>query len=507
MDWPTKEQIRASILAIWKAERPDADSTKYSDLWLYSRVSSVLVYRLHKTIKQALDAVFPTTAFDSYLDGLLSLFGLPDGQGSFGRILPHISAAASGFTIETVAGMGAGITLGQELTDSAGNVYVITENNGVIAPGGTEDVDIESVTTGYTVNLEAGTILWWVTPPAGADATGTLAKDLTGGKDLGEDSAEQSRLITRVRNPGLSGNVASWVQTIEAVSPGNLKAYVWPQRQNQPYGYGLTDYMALKTNERGTDRFILAADDLYDEIEAAVDAALPALIYRNSRQLTANGVLTDITLDFTLGLDATEDQKVDWDAVSANPAGANKTTVASNDGGGPNIVAVGDVCSTTITNGLEVGHRVVIDGTEGIVSAINVGANPKAFQVADWPDGWGTAANSIQNEYILAGGGFVGYMTDYANDITGTGLVGALGDFVDNRGPNVLYNAAQAQIPGWDSSIRIQQLESEAFVVGGGVIVAVSVTAPAGDISHAAQDGATAGVYYYSNVLAWQVWA
>ena len=54
INWPTKEQIRATILALWQAERPDADSTKYSDLWLFSRIGSVLVYRLHRTTAQAL---------------------------------------------------------------------------------------------------------------------------------------------------------------------------------------------------------------------------------------------------------------------------------------------------------------------------------------------------------------------------------------------------------------------------------------------------------------------
>jgi len=497
----TKKQLRDSILAIWSAERPDADSTKGSDLWLYARTTSVIGKRLFRTAKQILDAVFFNTSFDSYLDGWLSTFGLPDGQGGYGFILPHVSAASSGFTIETAAGMAANLTLNQQLTDSGGKTYVITEQNAPIAPGGTEDVDIESVDTGFAVNLEAGTVLTWVTPPVGADATGTLAKKMRGGTALEDNSGGQTRINSRMRRPPASGNVASFVDVIEAVSPGSLKAYVWPQRQNQPYGWNTTDYCALYLSETGTDRHIAAADDMYTDIDTAVDDGMPALTYRNSRQLTMSTISVDVEITVELGTGATEDQKCDWDAEG------NKTTVANSVPGTGVITASGAVTSLTVTNGIEVGHRVVINGIEGVVTAID-GALNTTFTVGTWPDGWGSGVNPLNGYNITSGGGFIGQKTDFNNSVEGSGCVEAVRAYMDGRGPNALYNGAQSEIPGWDSSARIKELESACFVVGGGVITEVTVDDLGGgviDLVHGAQDGATALIYDVAEITLWQV--
>lgn len=500
LSWPTKEQIRATIIALYKAERPNADYTKYSDLWLHSRIWSVLTHRLHKTTGQALNAVFPTTSFGNYLDSWLSWLGLPDGQGGFGRILPHISAAEDGLRC---IGINVAINAwtGQQLTDSAGHTYVCTSAHPAIVGLGQLDLDVESVTTGFTVNLETGTVLVWVAPPAGSTGNATTIKDLVGGTDLEEDSAGRMRLLGRLRNSPASGNTAGWVATVEAVLAGNLKAWIWPQRQNQPYGYGLTDYCATYLNETGTDRHIAAADDIYTDISNACDTAMPALIYRNSRQLTLTSVPTLVEITVTLGSDATNDQKCDWDAEG------NQTTVAANDAGGPEIDCVANVCIGGVTDGIEVGHKVVINGIEGTVTAVDIGGDASKFEVSDWPDGWGSAINSLVGFNVASGGGFIGWKTEYDNAVAGAGLVEAARAYMDTRGPNVSHNAAQSQIPGWDSSVRIQQLESLCFVVGGGVIVDVSVTRPAGDISHVSQDGATALIYDVSEITIWQVYA
>ena len=512
INWPSKEQIRASILTLWSGERPDADTTKYSDLWLFSRVASVLVYRLHRTIAQALNAVFPTSSFGTYLDNWLVWVGLPDGQGGYGRILPHISAAESGFTIESAAGMAAGAAaIGDQLTDTAGNLYQITEANAIIGVGGTEDVDIESITTGFGVNLAAGAVLTWVAIPVGADSTGTLAKPLTGGTPLEEDSAARVRLLGRLRNPPASGNVADWTSTIEAVSPGNLTAYVWPQRQNytagQETGAGTTDYCALYTNETGTDRHIAAADDMYTDISDAVAARMPALMYLNSRQLTLVSVLCPVELTVTLGSGATSDQKCDWDAENIKPK------VLTNDASGPLITCDIDVCEggvgVTVGAGLAVGHKVVIDGVEGEVTAVVVGGDHAAFNVGSWPSGWpsGGAADLLLGFNVTAGGGFIGWKTDYDNGVVGSGIVNAVQEYLDGRGPNMSYSGATTQITGWNSDVLTVLIASLAIEVGGGVIVDLVGALPAAPfLSHADESGATALIYDITEITVWQVY-
>jgi len=504
MAWniPTKEQINAAIVAIWKGERPDADSTRGSDLWLFALVATSIVYRLHRSIKRGVDALMPDTSFEEYLDRWLVTFGLPDGSGGYGRIIPHISAATNGLTCTADAGGGgvaANAWQNKTLTDDGNKSYICTEAHGAVGAGNSVDLDIESVDTGYAVNLESGTTLTWDSPPAGSEDDATTAKDLTGGTDLETDTAAVVRLLQRLRTPPLSGNVASWVDTIEAVLPGNLKAYIWPQRENYPYGYCRTDYCAIYTNESGSDRHISASDDVYADIETAIENYMPALSFANSRQLTLSSVFIDVDSTITLGPSATADQKCDWDAESI------KTTVAGTTYASRVIDCLANVCAPTITNGLEVGHKVVINGYEAEVDAVNITADASIFSVAEWPDGWPTGATAMNGLYVLSGGGFIGYKTDYDLGIEGTGCIEAIRAYMDGRGPNDSYSGATSKIPGWSSDVKIQGLESAQLVVGNGVIEDVTVAAPAADLSHASESGTTALIYDVDEIRVWQV--
>ena len=501
----TKEQLRAAILAIWQAERPDADSTKGSDLWLYARTGSVIAKRLFRTITQGVNALFFNTAEDGYLFGWLSTFGLPDGQGDYGFILPHISSATDGLTCSATGG-GPGVLANawqnQQLTDSAGRTYVCTEAHGAIGAGSSVDLDVESVDTGPGTNLETGVTLTWVAAPAGSDSTAVTAKNLRGGTDLETNSAGQARITQRMRNPPASGNVASFVDVIEAVLPGSLKAYVWPQRQNQPYGYGMTDYCALYTGESGSARHIGSSDDVYDDISDALDAAMPALTYRNSRQLTMSGTDVDVEVTVELGTGATEDQKCDWDAETSKAQVSSTVHATKTINSGTNFTDV------SVTNGASVGDKVVINGYEAVIATTPAG---NQITVEAWPDEWPTGAAAMNGLFITSGGGFVGsrLTTISGVETPASGLVKAIDDYMDGRGPNVLYNGAQSEIPGWDSSARIQEVESACFVVGGGVIVEVTVINLGGgavDLVHTAEDGATASIYDVDQVTVWQVY-
>jgi uncharacterized phage protein gp47/JayE len=499
---PTKEQIFSSILTLYRAIRPDADYTKGSDLWLNSKIWAVQIQRLHRTFNQALDAIFFDSSFGTYLGALLNLYGLPDGQGGYGYILPHISSASSGLTCTTTTGVLANAWQNQQLTDTAGRTYVCTEAHGAIGAATSTNLDIESVDTGFEVNLESGTTLTWVAAPAGSATTAVTCADLRGGTPLEDESGGQVRLLKRVRNPSASGNVADWVETIENVLPGNLKAWVWPQRQNQPYGWNSTDYCATYSQESGTARHIAAADEVYTDIDDAVSAAMPALSYRNSRQLTLTSVPTDVTLTTTLGSSPTSDQKCDWDAEG------NKTTVNGTVYGSKQITALANICIGAVTNGLSVGDKVVINGYEAIAATVDVGGDAKVFTVEDWPAEWPTGAAAMDGLNITSGGGFIGHLeqTSSAGVVSdGTGIVEAIREYMDGRGPNDSYNGATSEIPGWASDVKLQQLESTCFVVGGGIIEVVSVALPATDLSHTAEDGATAKIYDVGEITAWQV--
>ena len=475
LTFPTKEQIRASIQSIWQSERPDADANIYSDLWLYSRVGAAAVFRLHQTIQRALNAIFPTTSYGTYLDNWMNLFGLSDGSGGFGRVLARGCDTAEGCTVTLTIGQAANALQGEQLTDSAGRIYEIGSHG--ILPIGANNLDVTGVTKSAATNLAAGVTLTFVSPPAGVNAAATTATELRGGANLETDSEGRARLLRQLRDPPGSGNVAQWVDVIEDVSPGALKAYVWPKRDTPsgtvtPPGYGTTDYCAFATSNTGSGRYIAAADQAYEYIGDAVDLYLPVLIARNSRQLTVTDDPIDLELTVTLADNATNDQKCDWDSEG------NKTTVNTSDSATGIITAVAAVTSLTVTNGIAVDDIVVINGVPGIVTAID-GADNKVFTVGSWPSSWGVNPNPLGGYEILSGGGLIGNVdyTDAAGDeVARTGILGTLQTYFDSLGPQRGTYAA-VSIPDWDDTMRMQAVQSDLIQFAGGAIIDVTIDA------------------------------
>jgi hypothetical protein len=392
--------------------------------------------------------------------------------------------------------------LNKILTDQAGKQYKITENNVLVPDGTTLDVDLDAVDTGSATNLESGTVLTFSSPPANCRSTGTLAKDLDGGADAETDAEGRARLLSLLREPPASGNVASWVQAIEETSSGALKAYVWPQRQEPP-GWGRVDYCALQTLETGSDRHIAAADDLYTDIGDRIELLMPVLVFKNSRQLTMTSNSVDVDITITLADNALEADKCDWDSEG------NKTTVTANDDGGPNITASANVCAPTVTNGLEVGDIVVIEGIPGTVTSVNVTADAKIFAVASgWA--WSSGVNSLAGSNIMSGGGLIGWK-DYTNAssvaVTRSGIIGTLQTYFDNLGP-ARGTYAATSIQNWDDTARIKGIQSDVIQYADGAVIDVVVDDLDGgviDVSPTAGSGATTEILDVDEITVHQV--
>jgi hypothetical protein len=182
------------------------------------------------------------------------------------------------------------------------------------------------------------------------------------------------------------------------VSPGEIKAYVWPRRALNDKGFGCVDYAAVLVNEHGEDRLITSTDETWDAIEDAIEEYAPVLQMLRSRQVTLNA--SNQTVDVTLELadNAPESMRCDWDAESVQTA-VNTSTVLTR-----RVAGVANVCAPTVTDGLEEGHRVIIAGEEAVVDAVNIGADAKVFSVQAWPSEWGTADNAIAGQRIMSGG-------------------------------------------------------------------------------------------------------
>lgn len=473
---PSYDTIKTLAVTIWQGYRPTADTTPYSDVWLFSRVMARVESRAMKAIQRGIDAIFPTSTWGKYLDRWLYFRGMSNGSGGYGLITTR---GSSGSEALTVTAIGASVDIqNYELSDTNGRTYKINESYS-FAGAGTHDLDVASVSTGLATNLETGEILTFISPPANITAAATLVKDLTGGADAEEEDAGRARLVSGLQFPATAGNVADWVETIEAVQPGSLRAFVWPQRQNQPYGYGCTDYCALKTGESFTDRKIASSDDLYDDITDAVEARIPTLLMRDSRQLTLTDDVQTVELTLTMHPSATGDQLCDFDAKTINTTVAAETEVSLL------IESTADICAPTVTNGLEAGHRVIIYGEEVVVTAVNVTGSAKKFTVESWP--WTATTVTCT---IMSGGGVIKTVEE------------AVRAYVDGIGP--ARGTYAAPLTTWDDVLRVKLIQAACITAADGVVIDAVVTDPAADATPAYGSGATAVLISVGEIIVWE---
>lgn len=464
---PTLETLEATIEAVWKSYRPSAAFSKYSDLWLFKKIVGRLAWRMHQTLARALDAVFPTTTYGIYLDAWLRLVGCSDGAGGYGR---YEAAASSGTDALTVTATGAAtVSIGDQLTDSSGRTYQLTEGN-VFGGAGSANLSVEAISTGSATNLETGDTLTFVSPPANITETATLVLDLDGGRDRETDAAGRQRLLEKLQTPSLSGNWADWVETIEAVDPGNLRAFVWPARQNQPTGFNCVDYCAIQEGEVGADQHIAAVDSYYTQIAAAITARMPVLMMRNSRQLTLTTTEKSICAVITLADSAGASDQCDWDAYSL------KCHVDAENSGTKTVTASDDVYDGT-TSMLQSGDRVLIHNQFAVVDSVNVGSNPKVFTLTTWP--W---SDSIVDCLICSGGGTI----EDAHDA----LYGSAGLY-ESLGP--AKGTYAAPITAWEDTLRVLAIQTAIVDAGNETIVDVALESPGitADYSPTAGSGAT----------------
>jgi hypothetical protein len=382
---------------------------------------------------------------------------------------------------------------GQQGTDTAGNIYQISEHHTPVAAT-TTNVDIAAVSKGSATNLEAGAVITLSSPPGGITAAMTLVADLDDGADAETDAEGRARLAAWMRDPPCSGNVADWVKAIESASPGALHAYVWLERNNYPTGYGLVDYAALQLDEYGSAQSIAPASALGLKIIAAVEAQLPVLLMKQSRMLTVNPITTTaVEISLTMSDWAAESDLCDWDAETPTYAvdAATKATLLVN------------VDAATTATYIAVGDRVIIDGAQAVVTHVGVAGGVAAdeFKVDAWfdvydaeknPYPWPTAAHGV-GRYCYSGGGRI------------LSIVGALRDYVAGIGPSKDASTGADAIAGWDDTIRVNAIMSCAIVAGDGRVVDVTVTAPGADWAPAPLSSTTSNRVVPGEIAVWEI--
>ena len=460
MAWttPTFTEIYDQAVSLWRSMRPSADSTKFSDVWMNAQTISSMVKGLHTHIDAVLARVFPTTTSGTWLDRWLYFVGASDGVSSYGLYKASISSGTDALRVTCTGGTPT-VNTTHELTDENGRRYQPNESH-AFGGAGDYDFDIVSIDTGAATNLESGSTLTFVSPPAGIQSTATLVDDLDGARDDEENDEGRSRLISRLQSPSLSGNWAQWERWIEETEIGVYEGFVWPGRNNAPYGWGLVDYCGLQAGETGPDRVTSAAQQA--DIEAKTEAESPALLIKNARYLTVSPQQQYVDITYELGPDANTSDECDWDAEN------EKRTVTAW-ASGTKLVTVNAVYAT----GPQAGDRVIIAGTEctvvlepGNVAAPVSGSMAK-FTISEAPTAWTTLDITADGPggsgfYVLSGGGLVSTVYDAAVDY--------LNDLGPARGDN-----AAPQV-GWDDTMRIKWFQATTIQAGDGKIIDVTAT-------------------------------
>ena len=459
MAWtdPTKDTIVDDAKAVYKSYRPNAATGPFSDLWVLSKTVGHLYKMAHEHLTNMIRWLMPNTTSGTYLNDWLYFFGAPDGQGSYGLIKPHVS---SGTDALAVVFTGAGnIATTDELTDASGRRYHINENYNWAGPGGTTyNADVESIDTGLEVNLEIGDVLTFSSPPANVTADASLVGDMDYGRALETDPEGLARLLSIAQNPSLSGNWAQWQRWVENALPGNVDAYIFAGRQNQPYGWGTIDIAVTQRAESGEDRVITSEQEAI--IIAYLLANAPTQMYKMTRLLTVDAASNEhfIAMDYELAEGTPAAQQCDWDAQ------ANKRTVIAQTIGAKSIQVNAVYVAGVITSGdrvLLAGEEVVVDDAPG-----DGGLGLDEMSFLTWP--WPTVAFNLNDR---------GDATGYAV-CSGGGLVmtvwNAITAYVDARGP--AKDAYAAPIAGWDDSLRIKFIQSAAVVAGLGWILDITTT-------------------------------
>ncbi len=215
--------IREGLLRFWRLALvargvTDANVLPGSDLYIEAQGFANQLAIVEANALILADEAMPDTATDEKLARICAFFGLvkQGAAGSVGAVQISSSAATT-------------IAAGDQLLDGAGLTYeVIT--GGVFAINDT--VGIRAIATGKATNLEAGSILRWITAPPYTDEKVTvIGGGLVNGIDAEDDETLRGRLYALLQDPPTSGNALAIAADAEASSPSVMKAFVHPAMQ------------------------------------------------------------------------------------------------------------------------------------------------------------------------------------------------------------------------------------------------------------------------------------
>jgi hypothetical protein len=254
---------------------------------------------------------------------------------------------------------------------------------------------------------------------------------------------------------------------VEDALPGTVDAWIYPKRNNSPYGHGTIDIFSTQRGERKADR--PATGTQATTIVEYLNTVAPIHLIKQLRGLEDDLLPVTVVVTYELAEGTPASQQCDWDAE------ANKKDCAAGTDEPTKLIVASAVYAADV---IASGDRVLIAGEEAIVdlepgnAAAPVGGLMDRFTVTTWP--WSvnllTGGPGGGVFAICAGGGLI---TDVYSSIAAY-LDGIDGDTPDGRGllPKIgpARGSYAAPMPEWDDTFRIDFIKHAATVAAGGWI-------------------------------------
>lgn len=199
---PTDEATRrdamlARLPASW-------DRTEGSPWWDLLAAIAIQQTKLHEHLRLSVDVTFAETSYGQWLERRAAERGVARDAAT-----PAVgSLRFTGVDGTTIV---AGTEFSTEQVEGGPPAQVFATDEDVTIAGGVADVAATATTPGAAGNVGATTVTFRVNPtaPAGLASVTNLAP-FTGGTDIETDEELLEKLLSKVRNPGTSGNVANY---------------------------------------------------------------------------------------------------------------------------------------------------------------------------------------------------------------------------------------------------------------------------------------------------------
>ena len=458
---PSLDEIHALLVNDYANRFPGADTSRYSNAWKRLRVVALAVSGLHYHIDSVYRDLLPDRATGAELDA----HGYVHGVTRKAATAAHETAALRVYGSESSS-----VVIGDLLSHADGTSFQVNENATIGAGETYVDVDVLAVTTGSVGLKEAGEILTFTSPPSGIQSVAELQLDIgQDGDDDEDDGAYRTRILDRVKYPGMGGNANDYRTWAEEQS-GIAHGYPFPLRQ----GLGTVDLAALHSGS-GAER-LLSSDErtaLFDAIELLRPVSVDFAV------LTVAAEPCDV--EVTVEPEDSAAYAFDWDDETP--------LIVSSWTAGTRVLKF----TTDVRSDMAVGDRIVYkrvtstvnDGHEAIIEAL--GPNDDEVTLVD--DDELATSPPVATNNVYSGGPLVSVVRE------------AIIALFDSMGPGRGEFAAGT----WEGSLRLSSLFKVVQLSAG--VLDTTIVAPTANVDGTNTTGSTIGLVTPRQVLVRRRWA